>query len=793
MMPLVKLQPKPGINREVTNYANDGGYYNGDKVRFRFGFAQKIGGWVRNTFAYTFVGVVRTLFNWVTLDQQSLIAVGSNLRYYVQNLGTGQFYPITPSNSRNVNTSSGSYAYGATVPVTLGTTPVATVSGNSWVTITDAAFNSNVGTFVTFTGSTTVNGITLSNSYEIIAVPTSTTYVIQTGTNATSTGSGGTGIQVTYSINAGNATYSATTTGGWGVGGWSTGGWGTNTGSYTSLSLWSQANWGQDLIFGQRNGLLYYWVKDTTSYTPATTLHVYAETQVKTSKSVQANVTSSLTFSVPDTLNIDPGAVISIQSGGGTIPTGTYVQYITGLAGGWDGSTTITVSAPVTLTTSSVVNFSYSGNTLPTQVLQLVVFSTYQFAVALGASPYDPSTPTPAFNPMLVRWSDQSVVADWAATTFNQAGDQLLANGSYIVGGVATRQELLIWTDKALYSMQYIGPPLVFSFTTLMDNISIMSPNAMLTVNNSTFWMGVDRFYVYNGTVTPIPCSVRQYVFGNLNFTQSFQVVCGHNEAYGEIWWHYPSASSLSNDSYVIFNYIENSWVFGTMNRTAWYDTPLSTYPYAALSIQNSYLSANVSIGSTTLPLITSASYPNTGSVTVGSETLAYTVNSGNTLTLASATTAAHKQYDPVTFTVANSILQHENGVDDASVNPAVPIPAFIETSDFDLQGGEHLSYVWRMLPDLTFTGSTPNTNPSVTFTLKPRLNQGSPYNVVVSDAATVTNTQLPSTTQTEQYTGQVYVRVRGRELAMRVESSQLGTTWQLGLTRFDVKPDGRR
>jgi len=229
------------------------------------------------------------------------------------------------------------------------------------------------------------------------------------------------------------------------------------------------------------------------------------------------------------------------------------------------------------------------------------------------------------------------------------------------------------------------------------------------------------------------------------------------------------------------------------MNRTAWYDTPLSTYPYAALSIQNSYLSANVSIGSTTLPLITSASYPNTGSVTVGSETLAYTVNSGNTLTLASATTAAHKQYDPVTFTVANSILQHENGVDDASVNPAVPIPAFIETSDFDLQGGEHLSYVWRMLPDLTFTGSTPNTNPSVTFTLKPRLNQGSPYNVVVSDAATVTNTQLPSTTQTEQYTGQVYVRVRGRELAMRVESSQLGTTWQLGLTRFDVKPDGRR
>lgn len=794
-MPLIKLQPKPGVNREVTNYANDGGYYNGDKIRFRFGFAQKIGGWIRNTFAYTYAGVVRTLFNWVTLDQQSLIAVGSNLQYYVQNLSDGQFHPITSSSTRNINTSSGSYAYGATVPVALGSNPMATTSGKSYVVVTDSGLSASitVGTYVTFAGATAVNGITaltLNNAYEIIAILTSTTYVIQTGTAATGTGSGG-GASVTavYTINAGSATYAATTTGGWSIGGWSTGAWSTNTGAYTALNLWSQTNWGQDLIFAQRNGAVYYWTKDTTSYTPALPLNIYAGTQVKTSKSVTANVTSSLTFVVTDTLDIDPGAIITVASGGGTIPVGTYVE----ASGIWDGSTTITVSAAVTLTTSSVVNFSYSGNTSPTQVLQLVVFGTYQFAVVLGSTPYDPSNFTPTFNPMLVRWSDQSVAADWAATTFNQSGEELLSSGSYIVGGVATRQELLIWTDKALYSMQYIGPPLVFSFQIMMDNISIMSPNAMITVNNITYWMGVDRFYAYSGTVSPIPCTIRQYVFSNLNFTQSFQVVCGQNEAYGEIWWFYPSASSLSNDSYVIFNYMENTWVFGTMNRTAWYDTPLNTYPYGVFSVQNSYLSANVSIGATTLPLINSAAYPVTGSVTVGTETLAYTANSGNVLTLATKTTVAHNQYDAVTYTTANSILQHEYGVDDGSVNPAVALPAFIETSDFDLQGGEHLAYVWRMLPDLTFAGSTAGTSPAVTITLKPRQNQGSAYNVVASDATSVINTVLPSTSQPEQYSGQVYVRVRGRELAMRTESIQLGTTWQLGLTRFDVKPDGRR
>ena len=769
-MPLKKIQVKTGMNRENTNYAGEGGYWSGDKIRFRSGYAEKIGGWLTNS-SGTFAGVCRSLFNWISLTSENLLSVGTNQRYYIQN--NGAFYSITPV-SRTVTY--------------LVNNPFTTVSSSNLVTVTDAGLVSTVGTFVTFSGATAVGGLTLNGSYEIVTVGAGTYTIYAPGATSGATG-GGAVVVAKYELAASSAIYSSISSAGWGVSSWGSGAWGTSTGASIPLALWSQSNWGQDLVFGARSGAIYYWVKDTTSYAPATTIHTYANTQVKTTKlATFGGITSTIT--VPDTLDLDVGAVIS----GTNITAGTYVTTA------WDGSTSVPISAPTLGASSGSYTFSYSGLAAPNQINQVVVFSTYQFVVALGSTPYDPSSFTPAFNPMLVRWSDQSVAAEWTPTTFNQSGEVLLANGSYIVGGATARQELLIWTDKALYSMQYIGAPYVFNFQTLMDNISIMSPNAMITINNVTYWMGVDKFYVYNGTVQPLPCTIRQYIFNNLNITQSFQVVCGHNEEYSEIWWHYPSSTSNTNDSYVIWNYADNNWYFGTINRTAWYDTPLSPNPLAAISVQNSYLSSAITATSTQIPMIISTSYPNSGSVIIDSEQIAYTSNGGTFLSgltrgFNGTTAASHTIYSAVSNSPSNQVIRHEIGYDDGSVTPAVAIPAYIETSDFDLGDGERLSFISRIIPDLTFDGSTAGSNPQVLLTLKPRYYPGSNYDT--STPGSVDSTVLPPTPPTqipvEQYTGVLYARVRGRQIAFRVESTKKGTSWQLGLMRFDIRPDGRR
>ena len=769
-MPLKKIQVKTGMNRENTNYAGEGGYWSGDKIRFRSGYAEKIGGWLTNS-SGTFAGVCRSLFNWISLTSENLLSVGTNQRYYIQN--NGAFYSITPV-SRTVTY--------------LVNNPFTTVSSSNLVTVTDAGLVSTVGTFVTFSGATAVGGLTLNGSYEIVTVGAGTYTIYAPGATSGATG-GGAVVVAKYELAASSAIYSSISSAGWGVSSWGSGAWGTSTGASIPLALWSQSNWGQDLVFGARSGAIYYWVKDTTSYAPATTINTYANTQVKTTKlATFGGITSTIT--VPDTLDLDVGAVIS----GTNITAGTYVTTA------WDGSTSVPISAPTLGASSGSYTFSYSGLAAPNQINQVVVFSTYQFVVALGSTPYDPSSFTPAFNPMLVRWSDQSVAAEWTPTTFNQSGEVLLANGSYIVGGATARQELLIWTDKALYSMQYIGAPYVFNFQTLMDNISIMSPNAMITINNVTYWMGVDKFYVYNGTVQPLPCTIRQYIFNNLNITQSFQVVCGHNEEYSEIWWHYPSSTSNTNDSYVIWNYADNNWYFGTINRTAWYDTPLSPNPLAAISVQNSYLSSAITATSTQIPMIISTSYPNSGSVIIDSEQIAYTSNGGTFLSgltrgFNGTTAASHTIYSAVSNSPSNQVIRHEIGYDDGSVTPAVAIPAYIETSDFDLGDGERLSFISRIIPDLTFDGSTAGSNPQVLLTLKPRYYPGSNYDT--STPGSVDSTVLPPTPPAqipvEQYTGVLYARVRGRQIAFRVESTKKGTSWQLGLMRFDIRPDGRR
>ena len=698
-MPLQKLQFRPGVNREGTNYSNEGGWYACDKIRFRSGYPEKLGGWqsLSNPTLYTFKGIARTMWNWVTLAYANLNAVGTNCKVYVEN--GGDYHDITP--------------LGTGSPVSLGTNPYATVSGSKLVTVTSSGHGITAGTYVTLGTSVTVNNITISGAYEIITVPDGNTYTIIGSTAANATGSGGsTGKTATYDIPAGLATY--TTGNGWGAGAWSRGTWGsaTTVGVGQQLRLWSFDNFGQDLVMAIRGGTIYYWAADTSSYARA-----------------------------------------------------------------------------IKLSTASTTA-GYSGTFVPHTTLQIFTSDTQRFGIAFGSNPYDPTDANTTFDPMIVRWSDQENIYDWVPTATNQSGELKLSNGSTIVVGLHSRQENLIYTDTALFVMQYLGPPYVWGFNLIADNISIMSPQAVTSVNNVTYWMGVDKFYTYTGRVETLPCTLRQYVFNDFNYSQAYQTISGSNEGYNEVWWMYPSANSPVNDRYVIFNHLERIWYYGTINRTAWLDSALRAHPMAAFSVQTSYLNANITSTATNITLVDATSYPYSGSIQIGSEIITYTGSGSNTLTgctrgANSTTAASHSQYDVVSFITPNQTLFHEVGVNDNLLPTAVPIEAYISSSDFDIGDGHNFGFVWRIIPDINFTTST--VGKQVTMTVQPKQNSGS-----AAGAPDPTVVQASAYT-VDQYTGQVYTRLRGRQMSFKINSTQLDVTWQLGTPRIDIRPDGRR
>jgi hypothetical protein len=432
------------------------------------------------------------------------------------------------------------------------------------------------------------------------------------------------------------------------------------------------------------------------------------------------------------------------------------------------------------------------SNFVPHTTYQIMTSDIQRFGIAFGANSYDPLDANTAFDPLLVRWSDQENLYDWVPSATNQSGELRLSSGSQIIVGLHTRQENLVFTDSALYSMQYQGPPYVWGFSMLADNISIMGPGVTSTVNGVTYWMGVDKFYTYSGRVETLPCTVRQYVFGDINLNQAYQIVSGTNEGYNEVWWFYPSANSLINDRYVIFNHLERIWYVGTLNRTAWLDSPLRSRPMGAFSVQNSYLSVALTSTATTVTLIDASSYPLVGSIQIDSEVITYTGVGSNTLTgcvrgASSTTAATHTQYTPATFYTPNQVMYHESGVDDYSNAVPTAIDAYVECSDFDIGDGHNFGFVWRIIPDITFAGSTA-ASPQVTMVVKPRQNSGSAYGAPDPNAVIRT-----SAYPVEQYTGQVYTRIRGRQMSFKVESSTLGVAWQLGNPRIDIRQDGRR
>ena len=343
--------------------------------------------------------------------------------------------------------------------------------------------------------------------------------------------------------------------------------------------------------------------------------------------------------------------------------------------------------------------------------------SDSRFVILFGTNEFQSTV----LDPMLVRWSDQESPFVWEPLATNQAGSLRLSLGSEIVTAVQTRQEIVIITDQAVYSMQYLGPPFVWGAQPLGDNISIMGPNAAIVASGVVYWMGVDKFYIYDGRVQTLNCDLRRYVFSDLNQEQNQQVFAGTNEAFNEVWWFYCSGDSLTVDKYVVFNYAENAWYYGTMARTAWLDTGLLPHPIAA--------------------------------------------------------------------TYNYKVLFHEVGVDDNETGTPAPIEAYISSSEFDIEDGHNVAQVWRMLPDLTFDGSTEGSNPELTMTLYGLTNSGS--GVTSSKSRDVLKGS--SYVITEEFTGQIYTRVRGRQMILKGESTKLGTTWQLGAPRLDIRKDGRR
>ena len=893
-MPLQKLEFRPGVNREGTTLANEGGWFESDKVRFRSGYPEKIGGWTQDVgIAYptdptlgeplvppttgSFWGVCRSLWNWITLAGSNLLGAGTNLKFYIQNGPGGSFYDVTPLRS---TTAAGDVKFAASL-------------GSKTITVTDVAHGAQTGDFVMFSGAVGLGGAitaTILNAEFRITYINGDQYSITTTTAATAgdTGDGGVATVGRYQISGGSEVYTSGV--GWGAGGWggalgpsatttltsslSTVGnttlLGALTVSATTINVATTASLsaaGSVLIDSE---IISYTAKTATTLTGCTrgtagstaAAHVDATGVIQYS-TVTINVASSGTFSstYPGTISIGSELISYTGKGLGTFTgcvrgingfvsahsNGDTVAQYASTATGWGVASTSSAGG-LQLRTWSQINFGQdllinprggaiyywaagslastftraqymgpnstvtlgSGLTFVTDsscpsVCNIVgVSDASRFVLAFGVNDL-PSTkggvaPTTQ-DPLLIRWSDQERPDIWYPETTNQAGSYRLSHGSTIVNTLQTRQEILVWTDTALYSMQYLGPPYVWGFQIMADNISVMSPNSVAVANNVTYWMGTDKFYMYSGRVETLPCTLRQYVFDDINLTQSYQAFASTNEGYNEIWFFYCSANSDVIDKYVVFNHLERTWYYGTLSRTAWLDTPLRGQPVAT-AYSTPVFTASISGTTMTVTNISSIA----GGLSVGMEITGEGITPNTTITAFGSGTGGTGTYTlSNSMTVASSTLvgapidscgvlvNQETGNDDGTTDPISPITAYVQSSDFDLGDGHNFGFVYRIIPDVTFDGSTVNT-PAIDFTVRPRQFPGTAYGP--SDSPTVASAQNfagQRTYNVQQFTEQVYVRLRGRQMAFRITSTGLGVSWQLGVPRMEVRPDGRR
>jgi len=503
-MALTKLQFRPGVNKETTSYSNEGGWFDSDKVRFRFGFPEKLGGWTRRS-DYSFLQPCRALHSYVTLAGTSQIGIGTRYKFYIDEGGFP--YDVTPIRA---TTAAGDVTFSAT-------------NGSSTITATDTAHGAVTGDFVTFSGAVSLGGqitanvlnqeyqidVTDENTYTFTARTAGTSVQditengvlnpVEVNADGSDTGNGGSSVVGTYQINAGLGVVVTGT--GWGASTWGRGTWGSaSTSTVTNtLRLWGVDNLGEDLLFNVRDGGIFYW--DTSA----------------------------------DQLGTDRATALSSLLG--------------------------------------------ADATTPTIAKQVLVSDNDRHVIAFGC---DPENNIGVQDPLLIRFSDQESITTWKTEVTNTAGDIRLGSGSEIVAAVETRNQILIFTDISLHSMQFLGPPFTFGVAQIAENTTIAGPNAATAVDDTVYWMGNGDFYVYSGQTQKMPCTVRSYVFNNMNTSQMNLVTCSLNSTFSEVWWFYPSTNSNENDSYVIFNYLENNWAIGTLARTAWQDSGLLRNPLGA-------------------------------------------------------------------------------------------------------------------------------------------------------------------------------------------------------------------
>jgi hypothetical protein len=705
-MPLQKVILKPGVNRENTRYTNEGGWYESDKVRFRQGTPEKIGGWQRIS-ANTFAGICRSIWNWITLGSLNLLGVGTNLKFYIER--GGSYYDITPIRATDTLTNPFTTATSTNTGTT--TTVLVTDANGGFINNDYVTFNVSGAASVTFNGIT----ITTNTEYQITYVSSSTYTITVTGTASASSAGGGT-IYAVYQINTGPS-YAAPLVG-WGSSTWGSGTWGIGTASTDALRIWNQINWGQNLVYGPRGGPMYYW--DAT-------------------KNVNGSI-ATLTIATPcvvtANVNLADGTPITFSTTG-WLPTGLlpgvtyYTKYLSGstfnlaaTSGGASINTTGTQSGTQTINSNGMLLSSLTGADGYTPLYQnyFTVSDVSRFLLVFGTNDYGSTT----LDPMLIRWSDQESLTTWYPAVTNQAGSVRLSHGSKIVTSLQSRQEILVFTDQALYSLQYLGPPYVWGTQLLVDNVSIAGPNAAAIASGVTYWMGVDKFYKYDGRVQTLRCDLLRYIYSDINPLQYDQVFAGTSEGFTEVWWFYCSQNSVDSkiDRYAIYNYAEDIWYYGSLGRTAWLDTGLRNFPIAA--------------------------------------------------------------------TYNYNIVNQESGVDDNETATTLPIEATITSSQYDIGDGHNFAFVYRMIPDLTFRGSTSGTTPQVTMYLQGLNNSGS--GITQTGNANVVNAgSAPSVINVDEFTGQLYIRIRGRQMQMKITSNTLGTQWQLGAPRIDIRPDGRR
>lgn len=624
-MPLQKLQFKPGFIRDLTAYSNEGGWYDGNLVRFRLGFPQSVGGWIKYTTS-TFLGICRAIFPWNTLTGKFFNAVGTSLKYYVEY--GGAFYDITPLRETVVLSN-----------------PFTATNGSAVINVHDVAHGALDGDFVTFSGAASLGGnitaAVLNKEFEITYVDVDNyTITVSATANGSDTGNGGASVTAAYQINTG--INSALLGGGWGAGTWGRLTWGSAVPVVANLSLrlWFQDNFGEILLFNVNNGGIYVW-----------------------------NPSSSSLTTPPYTFN-----------------------------------------RAVTLASLS------TDATTPTLATQIMVSDRDRHVIAFGAN----NGGSTSQDALLIRFSNQEDYATWTSTATNTAGDLRLGTGSRIIRALETKREILVWTDSALYSMQFVGPPYTFGITQISSFTTTISANAFAAIDDTVFWMGNQKFYIYDGAAKELTCPIKNYIFNNMNGAQAEKITVGVNSEFNEITWFYPSASSDECDLYATYNYVDQAWTYGSLARTAWVDRGQEAYPLAA-----------------------------------GTDGYLY---------------------------------YQEYGSNDGSTSPATALNTYIESAPFDLGEGDKMAFIRQLIPDVTFVDST--NSPSLNMTLKVQNYPGANYSSTQTTTSAVSQT---ATVPIEQFTNQVSLRLRGRQITFRVESNKTDTSWILGSPRLEIKPDGLR